>query len=212
MIALEERIANKSAIVGIMGLGYVGLPLARAFIDAGYRVIGFDVDQSKVDQLKAGKSYIGHLDSKWISGCVQNKKLDPTADMKRLNEPDAILICVPTPLTESRDPDLSYVESTARLIAERLRPGQLIVLESTTYPGTTRDVVLPILAKSGLNCGKDYLSCVQPRARGPRQSRLLGRQNPQSNRRLRLDQPATRAKTLRQRREPSYSRLFLRSG
>ncbi len=167
MTKLEERILDKSAIVGIMGLGYVGLPLARAFIEAGYRVLGFDVDQSKVDHLKAGKSYIGHLDSKWIAGCVRNKKLDPTADMNRLNEPDAILICVPTPLTESRDPDLSYVESTARQIAERLRPGQLIVLESTTYPGTTRDVVLPILAKSGLTCGKDYFLAYSPEREDP---------------------------------------------
>jgi UDP-N-acetyl-D-glucosamine dehydrogenase len=167
MTTFEERISNKSAIVGIMGLGYVGLPLARAFIDAGYRVLGFDVDQRKVDQLKAGKSYIGHLDPKWIAGCVQNKKLDPTADMNRLNEPDAILICVPTPLTESRDPDLSYVESTAHQIAKRLRPGQLIVLESTTYPGTTRDVVLPILAESGLTCGKDYFLAYSPEREDP---------------------------------------------
>ena len=167
MSGLEERISNRSAVVGIMGLGYVGLPLARAFIEAGYRVLGFDVDQSKVDHLKAGKSYIGHLDSKWIADCVQSKKLDPTADLKRLNEPDAVLICVPTPLTESRDPDLSYVESTARQIAERLRPGQLIVLESTTYPGTTRDVVLPILAKSGLACGKDYFLAYSPEREDP---------------------------------------------
>jgi UDP-N-acetyl-D-glucosamine dehydrogenase len=167
MTTFEERISNKSAIVGIMGLGYVGLPLARAFIDAGYRVLGFDVDQRKVDQLKAGKSYIGHLDPKWIAGCVQNKKLDPTADINRLNEPDAILICVPTPLTESRDPDLSYVESTAHQIAKRLRPGQLIVLESTTYPGTTRDVVLPILAESGLTCGKDYFLAYSPEREDP---------------------------------------------
>jgi UDP-N-acetyl-D-glucosamine dehydrogenase len=167
MIELEERISNKSAIVGIMGLGYVGLPLARAFIEAGYRVLGFDVDHGKVDTLKAGKSYIGHLDSKWISGCIQNKKLEPTADMNRLSEPDAILICVPTPLTESRDPDLSYVESTARQIAERLRPGQLIVLESTTYPGTTRDVVLPLLATSGLTCGEDYHLAYSPEREDP---------------------------------------------
>jgi UDP-N-acetyl-D-glucosamine dehydrogenase len=167
MIELEKRISEKSAIVGIMGLGYVGLPLARAFIDAGYRVIGFDVDQSKVDQLKAGKSYIGHLDSTWISACVQNQKLIPTADMNRLSEPDAILICVPTPLTDSRDPDLSYVESTARQISERLRPGQLVVLESTTYPGTTRDVVLPILAESRLKCGEDFYLAYSPEREDP---------------------------------------------
>ena len=139
-----------------MGLGYVGLPLARAFIDAGYRILGFDVDPTKIEKLSRGESYIGHLSSEWIAKCIENGCLEPTADMQRLERPDAILICVPTPLTASRDPDLSYVESTAQEIAKRLRPGQLVVLESTTYPGTTRDVMLPILAKSGLACGDDF--------------------------------------------------------
>lgn len=164
---LEDRIAKKSARVGIVGLGYVGLPLARAFIDAGYRVLGFDVDQAKVDQLRAGQSYIGHLDPKWIRHCVDNGSLEPTADMGRLDEPDAILICVPTPLTDSRDPDLSYVEATAQQISRRLRPGQLVVLESTTYPGTTRDVMLPILAESGLTCGKEFFLAFSPEREDP---------------------------------------------
>jgi len=165
--SLEEAIQNKTAIVGVVGLGYVGLPLIRAFIAAGYRTMGFDVDQTKVDKLLAGNSYIGHIPSEWISECIQTKKFTPTADMKRLSEADALLICVPTPLSDSRDPDLAYVETTAEQIAAVLRPGQLVVLESTTYPGTTRDVVLPILAKSGLQMGKDYFVAYSPEREDP---------------------------------------------
>lgn len=167
MLPLEEKIADKSAVIGIVGLGYVGLPLARVFIERGYRVLGFDLDQKKVEQLKAGRSYIGHLPSEWIAACVKEGLLEPTSEMDRLGEPDAILICVPTPLTESRDPDLSYVESTARLISERLRPGQLIVLESTTYPGTTKTVMLPLLEKSGLKCCEDFYLAYSPEREDP---------------------------------------------
>lgn len=167
MTSLEQKIDNKSAIVGIVGLGYVGLPLARAFIDAGYRVMGFDVDCSKVDDLLAGRSYIGHIDAQWIAGCISNETLRPTSDMVRLKEPDVILICVPTPLSESRDPDLSYVVSTTEQIALQLRPSQLVVLESTTYPGTTRDVMLPILSESGLVVGKDFFLAYSPEREDP---------------------------------------------
>jgi UDP-N-acetyl-D-glucosamine dehydrogenase len=154
-IPLEQAIQDKKALVGVIGLGYVGLPLIRAFIASGFRTMGFVVDQSKVDRLLAGQSYIGHISSDWITECIETRKFTPTADMKRLAEADALLICVPTPLSESRDPDLAYVEATARQIVAVLRPGQFIVLESTTYPGTTRDVVLPILEKGGLKAGKD---------------------------------------------------------
>ncbi len=164
---LQAKLDDQSALVGIVGLGYVGLPLAQAFIDAGYRVLGFDVDNSKVEKLLAGESYIGHLSSEWVTRCIEEKLFEPTASMKRLAEPDAILICVPTPLSESRDPDLSYVESTAEQIATRLRPGQLVVLESTTYPGTTRDVMLPILSKSELTCGEDYFLAYSPEREDP---------------------------------------------
>ncbi len=164
---LQGKIEDHSALIGIVGLGYVGLPLARAFIDAGYRVLGFDVDQAKIEKLLAGESYIGHLSSKWIAQCIERQVFEPTADMDRLCEPDAILICVPTPLSESRDPDLSYVESTAREIATRLRPGQLVVLESTTYPGTTRDIMLPHLAESGLTCGDDFFLAYSPEREDP---------------------------------------------
>ncbi len=164
---LASLIANKKAKIGVIGLGYVGLPLIRAFIKAGFKTIGYDVDQKKVDRLKKGKSYIAHISSDWIKQCVGDGTFEPTADPKKLREADAILIAVPTPLNDSRDPDLFYVESTCRTIAEQLRPGQLIVLESTTYPGTTRDVVLPILAKSKLTVGKDYFLAFSPEREDP---------------------------------------------
>ncbi len=165
--ALEQAIADKKAVVGIVGLGYVGLPLIRAFIAAGYRTMGFDVDAGKVEKLLAGQSYIGHIPSAWINDCVQSGKFVPTSDMKRMAEADALLICVPTPLSDSRDPDLAYVEATAEQISAALRPGQLVVLESTTYPGTTRDVVVPILDKSGLKLGSDYYVAYSPEREDP---------------------------------------------
>src|SRR6478609_2155167 len=127
---LSEKIANKQAVIGVIGLGYVGLPLIRAFTRAGFKTMGFDVDQSKVDKLKAGKSYIKHIDSGAISKLINDKQFEPTSDMGRLGEADCIIICVPTPLNESRDPDLSYIEGTAHSIAKTLRRGQLVVLES----------------------------------------------------------------------------------
>jgi UDP-N-acetyl-D-glucosamine dehydrogenase len=166
-MALEQKLADKTAIVGVVGLGYVGLPLIRAFVAAGYRTMGFDVDHSKVERLLAGQSYIGHIPSEWISDCIKTKRFTPTSDLKRLAEADALLICVPTPLSESRDPDLEYVEATARQIAAVLRPGQLVVLESTTYPGTTRDVVLPILAARGLKLGSEYFVAYSPEREDP---------------------------------------------
>ena len=177
-ICVEDAIRLKTAKVGVMGLGYVGLPLIRAFMTAGYRTLGFDVDESKVERLKAGESYIGHISSEWIAECVADGRFDPTADMSRLAEADAILICVPTPLSESRDPDLSYVESTARQVAAALRPGQLIVLESTTYPGTTRDVVLPILEESGLTVGEDFYLAYSPEREDPGNPRFAAQSIP----------------------------------
>lgn len=165
--SLLDAIQAKTACVGVIGLGYVGLPLIRAFMDAGFRTIGFDVDASKVEMLQAGRSYIKHLPGEWIAASIAEGRFEPTADMSRLAEPDALLICVPTPLNDSRDPDLSYVASTAQQIAACLRPGQLIVLESTTYPGTTRDVVGPMLAKSGLKLGQDYFLAYSPEREDP---------------------------------------------
>ncbi|MEX2186060.1 MAG: nucleotide sugar dehydrogenase, partial [Pirellulales bacterium] len=165
--SLRRAIEQRTAKIGIIGLGYVGLPLIRAFVAAGYQTIGFDVDQAKVDCLLAGQSYIKHIDFAALLTNIREGRFSPTADMNRLKEADAILICVPTPLTNTRDPDLSYVEGTARRIAATLRKDQLVVLESTTYPGTTRDVVLPILSERGLKAGVDYFLAYSPEREDP---------------------------------------------
>ncbi|MEO8163802.1 MAG: nucleotide sugar dehydrogenase [Betaproteobacteria bacterium] len=164
---LRERIQRKTAKVGVMGLGYVGLPLIRAFINAGFFAIGFDVDPKKIESLQRGESYIGHIPSDWIKKWQEDEAFEATAQMQRLSEPDVVIICVPTPLTDSRDPDLSYVEATARQIAAALRPGQLVILESTTYPGTTRDVVLPSLESSSLKVGTDFYLAYSPEREDP---------------------------------------------
>jgi UDP-N-acetyl-D-glucosamine dehydrogenase len=164
---LQARIAAKKAVVGIVGLGYVGLPLADAFIQAGMHVLGYDVDHGKVAKLKKGQSYIGHISSDVLRGWIAVGRFRATADLRALAVADAILICVPTPITDTRDPDLRFVVSTAEAIASILRPGQLIVLESTTYPGTTRDVVLPILASTGLQLGTDFFLAYSPEREDP---------------------------------------------
>lgn len=164
---LAEKIRDKQAVVGVIGLGYVGLPLIRAFTSNGFRCMGFDVDQVKVDKLLAGQSYIKHIDAGAMSKLIETGRFLPTADMTRLSEADCVIICVPTPLNDTRDPDLSYIEGTARSIAATLRPGQLVVLESTTYPTTTRDVVLPILAQSRLTAGADYFLAFSPEREDP---------------------------------------------
>jgi UDP-N-acetyl-D-glucosamine dehydrogenase len=151
--------------VGIMGCGYVGLPLALRFAEAGHRVTGFDTDPEKVRMLNAGKSYIEHIQQTKIQQYVNSKHFQATTDFERLRDVDAIIICVPTPLNEYREPDLSYVEDTAKAIQPHLQKGQLVVLESTTYPGTTEELVLPILEKSGLRC---------PIASGPENDNVPG--------------------------------------
>lgn len=163
---LLTRIRKKTAQIGIIGLGYVGLPLARAFTTNGHRVLGFDIDSAKVVQLRDGRSYIGHISDALIEEMTEGG-FEATDQFERLGEADAVLICVPTPLTEAREPDLSFVVSSAEAIAACLRPGQLIVLESTTYPGTTRQVVLPILEKSGLKVGTDFYLAFSPEREDP---------------------------------------------
>jgi len=164
---LKSAIAEKSAVVGVIGLGYVGLPLIDAFVNAGFAAIGFDVDQAKVDALNSGRSYIKHISSDDVAGWSKEGRFEATADMGRLKEADALLICVPTPLNDSRDPDLKYVELTGEAIAKAMRPGQLVVLESTTYPTTTRDVLLPILERSGLKPGTDFFLAYSPEREDP---------------------------------------------
>jgi UDP-N-acetyl-D-glucosamine dehydrogenase len=154
-MALErkpEYFKGSQLKVGVIGCGYVGLPLGLRFAEAGHRVAGFDTDPNKVSKLNEGQSYIGHIPSAKIQQHVRSKLFSATSDFARLAEMDAAVICVPTPLDQRREPDLSYVEQTARSIQPHLQRGQLIVLESTTYPGTTEELVLPILEQSGLRC------------------------------------------------------------
>lgn len=152
--------------MGIIGLGYVGLPLARAFSERGIAVLGFDVDVEKVARLERGESYIGHISNDAVRR-MRAQGLEATTDFGRLGEPDVVIVCVPTPLTESRDPDLGYVVASMAAVADRLRPGQLVVLESTTYPGTTRDVVLPLLRAGGLAPGAEFFLAYSPEREDP---------------------------------------------
>jgi len=158
---------NQAAHVGIVGLGYVGLPLAREFCEGGARVLGFDINANAVASINRGVSPIKHLPNETMAEMVQSGQFCATGNMARLSKPDAILICVPTPLTRNREPDLQYVEATCRTITRFLRKGQLVVLESTTYPGTTREVVLPILEESGLKVEKDFYLAYSPEREDP---------------------------------------------
>jgi UDP-N-acetyl-D-glucosamine dehydrogenase len=167
MSAFSERVAERSAVVGVIGQGYVGLPLALVFCEAGLRVIGFDVDPGKVAALSRGTSYIKHIGPERVAQALRGGRYAATADFDRLRECDAVLICVPTPLGPHREPDNSYIHSTAREVARRLRPGQLVVLESTTYPGTTDEEVLPLLRESGLECPRDFLLAFSPEREDP---------------------------------------------
>ena len=164
---LLGKIESRKAVIGIVGLGYVGLPLVREFAAGGAKVLGFDVDRRKVKSLLAGRSYIDHIPSRVVKEIVKTGRFDATTDFARLKRADCILICVPTPLTKMREPDMTYVIATARSITKTLRKGQLIVLESTTYPGTTREVMLPILEESGLKVGKDFFLAFSPEREDP---------------------------------------------
>jgi UDP-N-acetyl-D-glucosamine dehydrogenase len=164
---LVARYHDRTAVVAIIGLGYVGLPLAKAITEAGFKVIGLDIDPQKIAMLRAGQTYIRHFPADVLSRAIGAGRFYPTTDFSDLSEADAILICVPTPLTSHREPDLTYVEATAEAIRPILQNGQLIVLESTTYPGTTRDVLKPILEKSNLTSGKDFFIAFSPEREDP---------------------------------------------
>ena len=159
---LRDRIRNRQARIGIIGLGYVGLPLAVEFAKAGFAVTGFDVDAAKVSSINKGQSYIGDVASEDVAAAVKAGKLSATDDMSKLHDMDAIDICVPTPLRKTRDPDLSYVVLAVDAVRARLKPGQLVILESTTYPGTTDEVVQPALEEGGLKAGKDFYLAFSP--------------------------------------------------
>lgn len=164
---LRAALRDRNATIGIIGLGYVGLPLALTATRAGFTVLGFDVDVDRVERLNRGESIIKHITASMMAEALQAKRFTAIAAFDRLNEPDAILICVPTPLTRNREPDLTYVVQTAEAIARRLRPGQLVVLESTTYPGTTDEVVRPILEAGSLKSGRDFFLAYSPEREDP---------------------------------------------
>ena len=164
---LLERITDRTARVGVIGLGYVGLPLALLFEEAGFPVIGFDVDPAKPAALNRGESYIRHIGAERVAEAFSRGRVLATTDFDRLGECDAIVICVPTPLGKHREPDLSYIRSTAAEVASRLRAGQLVVLESTTYPGTTREELVPPFEARGLECGTDFFVAFSPEREDP---------------------------------------------
>lgn len=163
------RIEDRSAHIAVIGLGYVGLPIAIRFCDEGFKVTGFDLDESKVEAIKAGRSYIKHIPSERISALSKGGKalFGATADMSRLREADVAIICVPTPLTDKKEPDLSYVEATGRALAEFIRPGCLVSLESTTYPGTTDELLLPMFTGRGMKAGQDIFLVFSPEREDP---------------------------------------------
>ncbi|HEU4455197.1 MAG TPA: nucleotide sugar dehydrogenase [Longimicrobium sp.] len=159
---LMSRIAGREAVVGVIGLGYVGLPLAVEVARSGYRVIGFDVSERVVETVNGGESHILDIPSAVVATFVSGGLLEATTDLGRLSECDAISICVPTPLNKTKEPDLSYVVAAGHAVHHALRPGQLVILESTTYPGTTRDVLLAAFEGSGLEVGRDFFLCFSP--------------------------------------------------
>lgn len=171
-MTILERIAARSARVGVIGQGYVGLPLSLVFAEAGFGVTGFDVDPAKVERLRRGESYIKHIGPARVAEAVRSGRFTASTDFDLLRDCDAILICVPTPLGPNREPDNSYIHRTAEQISRRLRPGQLVVLESTTYPGTTDGEVQPILEKSGLTCPGDFLLAFSPEREDPGNARF----------------------------------------
>jgi UDP-N-acetyl-D-glucosamine dehydrogenase len=159
---LEEKIRTRRARVGVVGMGYVGLPLAVEFARAGFVVTGIDVNEEKTQRVNQGDSYVGDVPSAVLAPLVEAGKLSATTDFAAVRELDTINICVPTPLRKTKDPDMSYIVSSCQEIARHFHPGMLVILESTTYPGTTDEVVLPMLSESGLEAGRDFFLCFSP--------------------------------------------------
>ena len=175
---LELRIPERRARIAVLGLGCVGLPLARAFCDAGFSVLGYDSDGERIARLARGENPLRYLNHGVLERMLAGERFEPTGDPERLAEADALLLCVPTPLDANRQPDLSHVREAAERVARTLRPGQLVVLESTTWPGTTREVVLPILERSGLKCGEDFALAYSPEREDPGRQDFTTRTTP----------------------------------
>lgn len=172
---LLSAIRERTALVGVVGIGYVGLPLAVEKAKVGFKVVGFDRNPERVAKVNAGQSYIGDVKADELADAVTRGALTATTDFSRLGECDVVVICVPTPLTRNRDPDISYIRAVGEQIGARLRPGQLVSLESTTYPGTTEEVLLPLLAASGLEVGKDFFLAHSPERVDPGNARYTTR-------------------------------------
>ncbi|RBI69010.1 nucleotide sugar dehydrogenase [Roseovarius sp. TE539] len=164
---LQELLSKRDAVVGVIGLGYVGLPFCIAAVFKGLTTIGFDVDPDKPSALEEGRSYLKHIENSSVEDMKNSSRFSATTNFDRLAEPDVLVICVPTPLTRHKEPDLTYLIDTTEKIAERLRPGQLVILESTTYPGTTEEVMLPILEAKGLKSGEDFFLAFSPEREDP---------------------------------------------
>ena len=164
---LINKIKNRDALIGIIGLGYVGLPLAREFLNSGFKVTGFDIDNEKVKKINKGISYIKHINDEFIKKYINKNKLKATSDFSEISNVDAVIICVPTPLGVHYEPDLRYVINSVKDTAKYLKKGQVIVLESTTYPGTTEEEILPILQHNGLKVGNDFFLGYSPEREDP---------------------------------------------
>ena len=178
METLRTKLQKRNATAAVIGLGYVGLPLALEIASAGFNVVGIDLDQNKIDKLKEGQSYIGDVCDETIAGALRTKRFTATSDFSALENVDTVSICVPTPLSKSRDPDISFILAATEKIRKHLHTGQLIVLESTTYPGTTDELILPELESSGLRVGRDFYLAFSPERIDPGNPRFNTRNTP----------------------------------
>lgn len=170
---LIKKFKDKTAIIGIIGLGYVGLPLTLRFVEEGYKVLGFDIDPLKIEKLKNGLSYIRHIESSKIGSMIETRLFDGTIDFLRTDEPDVLIVCVPTPLNKHREPDLSFVINTVKTMSKKIRKGQIVSLESTTYPGTTEEVLKPNIEAMGLVVGEDIFLVYSPEREDPGNSNYV---------------------------------------
>ncbi len=177
-VSLKKKLQQKKASIAVVGLGYVGLPLAHAFAESGYKVTGVDISAARVSDILKGKSYISDLSSSALSREVKAGRLTAKADYDVFSEMDVIIVCVPTPLNRFKDPDISYIVSVTEAISKRMKKAQLVILESTTYPGTTDEVILPALQKSGLKVGKDFFLCFSPERIDPANAQFKTRNIP----------------------------------
>ena len=162
MSNIKERLVNKTAILGVVGLGYVGLPLAVEKAKAGYKTVGFDISEKRVAMVNSGKNYIGDVVNEDLEAIVRSGLLEATTDFAKAAQADCVCICVPTPLDDHQQPDISYVKASAESIVPHMHKDMLVILESTTYPGTTEELLKPILESSGLKCGEDFYLAFSP--------------------------------------------------